>query len=267
MKKKRDHLATAALAMAIIGTASAEYQLAKDVGWGRMAFALPGALDIYVIRALRAHRDMLAAILAMFAVNAVSHLITVGLLSPSVWVVIGVSGIAPAVLWRVHALRDAVVEPAAEPMDDHFRAAAELTETARNLREVPAEPELVPVVIERVTERAEIPADRREFPTLGPMVPVAELLAGTGRDLGTQLLVRPNEKSPEPAEPGPEVPEPETGTSTGSAGVPAEHIEAVREWLAAEPELTGTKIGERLGTSDGYGRKVKRATLALETTS
>ncbi|MDX3229396.1 DUF2637 domain-containing protein [Streptomyces sp. ME19-01-6] len=42
-----------------------------------------------------------------------------------------------------------------------------------------------------------------------------------------------------------------------------EHVEMVRNWLATEPELTGTAIGERLGTSDGYGRRVRRAALAV----
>lgn len=253
--KKRDHLANAALAMAIIGTASAEYQLAKDVGWGRMAFALPGALDIYVIRALRAHRDMLAAILAMFAVNAVSHLITVGKLDASVWVVIGVSGIAPAVLWRVHALREGVPAAEAEPMDVHLGGADEMVP-------VPAEPEAVPVALERVPVETAAP-DR--YPLLGPMTSMAELLAGTSRDQGETLSFAGTKASAEPAEPEPLVPEPETEPSTGSAGVPIERINTVREWLAAEPELTGTEIGRRLGTSERYGRRVR--TAAMETAS
>jgi hypothetical protein len=169
--KKVDWMAGAALAMAIVGTASAEYHLAVAAGWGQVAFALPGCLDIYALRALRAHRDMLAVLVALVIVNSVSHLIAVGLLAPSVWVVIGVSSIAPAVLWRVHALRDAVTEPEAEPMDAHFRTAAEMVEA-------PAEPEVLqphqqpePVTLERVPEA--------ELPAFGPWIPVAELLAAT----------------------------------------------------------------------------------------
>lgn len=171
MSKKFDWMAGAALAMAIVGTASAEYNLAVAAGWGQVSFALPGALDIYALRALRAHRDMPAVLVALIIVNSVGHLIAVGLLAPSVWVVIGVSSIAPAVLWRVHALRDAAVEVEPEPMDDHFRTAAEMVEA-------PAEPEVMqmqqqsePVTIERIPEPT--------VPTFGPLVPVAELLAAT----------------------------------------------------------------------------------------
>lgn len=43
------------------------------------------------------------------------------------------------------------------------------------------------------------------------------------------------------------------------------HVRSARRWLAGDPELSGTDIGKKLGTSDRYGRKVKRA--ALETAS
>jgi hypothetical protein len=57
------------------------------------------------------------------------------------------------------------------------------------------------------------------------------------------------------------VPEPETGTGEVPPGVAAEHIEAAREWLATEPELTGTAIGTKLGKSTSYGRRVRRAAM------
>lgn len=40
------------------------------------------------------------------------------------------------------------------------------------------------------------------------------------------------------------------------------HVRAAREWLAAEPDLTGTAVGQRLGTGDSYGRRVLRAAKA-----
>jgi hypothetical protein len=46
-----------------------------------------------------------------------------------------------------------------------------------------------------------------------------------------------------------------------ASGVPAAHIETARRWLAAEPHLTGAAIGTKLGKSDSYGRRVRRAAM------
>lgn len=101
-----DFLKWAALAAALVATASAEYELARAVGFNEwVAAAVPGALDIYTVRAMRAHRDVLTAVVAMILVNAGSHLVTAGLLPVNVPLVVAVSAIAPLVLWRVHALR------------------------------------------------------------------------------------------------------------------------------------------------------------------
>jgi hypothetical protein len=100
-----DFLKWAALAAALVATASAEYELARAVGFNEwVAAAVPGALDIYTVRALRAHRDVLAAVAAMIGVNAASHLVTAGLLPVDVPLVVAVAAIAPLVLWRVHSL-------------------------------------------------------------------------------------------------------------------------------------------------------------------
>ncbi|MEU0965659.1 hypothetical protein ABZ357_09615 [Streptomyces sp. NPDC005917] len=102
---KHDYLKWAALLAALVATASAEYELARQVGFNAwVAAAVPGALDIYTVRALRAHRDVLAAVAAMIGVNAASHLVTAGLVAVSVPLVVAVSAIAPLVLWRVHSL-------------------------------------------------------------------------------------------------------------------------------------------------------------------
>lgn len=106
---KRDYLKAGALLFALVATASAEYELARQVGFNQwVAAAVPGALDIYTVRALRAHRDVLAAVGAMIGVNAASHLVTAGLLPVNVPLVVAVSAIAPLVLWRVHRLADEV---------------------------------------------------------------------------------------------------------------------------------------------------------------
>ncbi|MFF9117274.1 hypothetical protein ACF09Y_16985 [Streptomyces massasporeus] len=101
----RDYLKWAALAFALVATASAEYELARAVGYNQwVAAAVPGALDVWTVRAMRQHRDVLAAVLAMIVVNALSHLVTAGLLEVSVPLVVGVSAIAPLVLYRLHAI-------------------------------------------------------------------------------------------------------------------------------------------------------------------
>jgi hypothetical protein len=45
------------------------------------------------------------------------------------------------------------------------------------------------------------------------------------------------------------------------SGVSAAHIDTARQWLSAEPHLTGAAIGTRLAKSDSYGRRVKRVAL------
>ena len=102
---RTDWLKWAALAFALVSTFHAEHALAVAVGVNEhIAYAVPGALDAYVVRTLRTHREVLTAVLAMVAVNAVSYLISFGVLAVTWPVVVGVSAIAPLVLWRVHAL-------------------------------------------------------------------------------------------------------------------------------------------------------------------
>lgn len=135
--KTRDPLAWAALAAALAVTASAEYALARACGFGPwVAAGVPAALDIYAVRALRVHRDVLAVVAAMIAVNAASHLVTAQLLPISVPLVVAVSAIAPLVLWRVHALRDARPTAPAQPQPtvsvDFERAAEQAVEIAES---------------------------------------------------------------------------------------------------------------------------------------
>ncbi|MFJ8191094.1 hypothetical protein ACIQ8D_15175 [Streptomyces sp. NPDC096094] len=112
---KHDYLKTGALLAALVATASAEYELARAVGFNQwVAAAVPGALDIYTVRAMRAHRDVLAAVAAMIGVNAASHLVTAGLLPVDWPLVVAVAAIAPLVLWRVHRLADVLDE---QPVD------------------------------------------------------------------------------------------------------------------------------------------------------
>lgn len=124
----RDYLAWAALAAALVVTASAEYALARAAGFGEWtAAALPAALDIYAVRALRARRDVATAVAAMIATNAAAHLVAAGLL-PVAWpLVVGVSAIAPLVLWRVHRLADHVEDAVEAPTARHLVDAVPVT--------------------------------------------------------------------------------------------------------------------------------------------
>ena len=105
IKKTLDWLKWVAAGFALVATASAEYELARAIGMDTwIAAAVPGALDAYVVRALRSHREVLTAVLAMVGVNAASHLVTAGVLHVGWPLITAVSAIAPLVLWRVHAL-------------------------------------------------------------------------------------------------------------------------------------------------------------------
>lgn len=139
----RDWLKWAALGFALVATASAEYELARAVGYNKwVAAAVPGALDVWTVRAMRQHRDVLAAVLAMIVVNALSHLVTAGLLEVSVPLVVGVSAIAPLVLYRLHAITG-TDEPKADttPRQEPVQAPVQV-DTPEPAPVVPARPTL-----------------------------------------------------------------------------------------------------------------------------
>lgn len=248
---KRDYLAWAALAATFVVTASAEYHLARVCGFGvYVAGAVPAALDIYALRALRAGRDMAAVVIALITVNALSHLVSAEMI-PVTWpLIVAVSSIAPLVMWRVHALREGVSAPVDVPAEPSPEPVPEPAE--------PPEPARVPVTLERL-------------PMLPPAVPVGPFKSdvgtwgGTGRDLRQTVL---DAWAKHEAEPSPEPTEPETdpaGSGDLSGGTFAEHVVTVKTWLAVEPDLTGTEIGTKLGTSGSYGRRVRRAAVAAVT--
>ncbi|MGW4139354.1 hypothetical protein ACWELV_21565 [Streptomyces mirabilis] len=176
---KNDYLKWGALLFALVATASAEYELARQVGFNQwVAAAVPGALDIYTVRALRAHRDVLAAVAAMIGVNAASHLVTAGLLPVNVPLVVAVSAIAPLVLWRVHRLADEGEMPVeansvpANELRDAFVPANESVSVERVPEvypvletAVPAVPEAVPAGVRLlpIIARPEAPRQREAF--------------------------------------------------------------------------------------------------------
>jgi hypothetical protein len=256
---KRDILKAGAMLAALTTMAPAEYQLGLACGFGHLAAGLPASLDIYTLRAIRTGRDVPAVAVAMVAVNAASHLIAAGRLAVTWYLIIAVSALPVLVLVRVERLGKGLhTVEAGEPelAVPEFVAAPEPAE-------VSAEPAPEPVVLERVPEDEGTSSNLDEVPALGPWVPVAELLGGTGRD---QAFPGATEV-PEPAGTSgnlPEVPPaPQPEPDPVPPGVSAEHVTAVRMWLKTEPKLTGTAIGTRLGTSDSYGRRVRRAALAV----
>lgn len=103
------------LLCALVATAHAEYTLAVATGMHFLvAGAVPGALDLYVIAALRRERDVLPAVLLSVAVNVVSHLVAAKVL-PMHWAIISAVGaVAPLLLWRVHSLWKSAPAPLPE---------------------------------------------------------------------------------------------------------------------------------------------------------
>ncbi|WP_181804611.1 hypothetical protein [Streptomyces shenzhenensis] len=137
---KRDFLGYAALVASLVGTASAEYGLALAVGFGPwLAACVPAALDIYALRAFASKRDVPAVVAALIAVNACAHLVAAGLLPVCIPLVVGVSAIAPLVLYRVHALT-AHSAPRNAP-------AADVPTTAPAPEPAPAERPVVPTPV------------------------------------------------------------------------------------------------------------------------
>lgn len=129
--------------------------------------------------------------------------------------------------------------------------------------EVPAEPAPEPVTLERVPEVDQISPPAAAWPLLGPMVPVSELLAGTSSDQAVSATCEEPVPSRDLTEPSAVRTEPEPEPIEVPSGVAVEHVNLAQLWLKANPELTGTAIGTKLGTSDSYGRRVRRAALAV----
>lgn len=260
----RDPLLWAALVAVLIVLASAEYSLAVACGFGvYVAAGVPAALDIYAVAALRAGRDVPLVVAVLIAVNAASHLVEVGLLPVSVFLVVAVSAIAPFVLLRVHRLGKLAAVSSETP------ASAELAPEPSSAPAELAEP----ITVEREPAAVSgIPDTAPVGPVLGPWTPLAELAGGTSGTSPDVPLSQwfdslPNGFEPV-AEPAPEpVPPTVPPTGTGAADIETEdssnttfaaRVGVVREWLRQEPELTGTEIGTRLGVSDGYGRRLLR---------
>lgn len=115
---RQDPVLAGALAFALVATAHAEYTLATATHvhpW--VAIAVPGALDLYVIRALARGKDVFLAVLLMVAANVASHLIAANVLVVDWRVISAVGALAPLLLWRIYALKR-VQDPECTSLDE-----------------------------------------------------------------------------------------------------------------------------------------------------
>ncbi|EDY44599.1 hypothetical protein [Streptomyces sp. SPB074] len=269
--ESRDVLGWLAMLACVVIAAHGEWSLAVQAGYQPyVAAALPVAVDAYAIRSMQAGREVLAPVLLMVATNAATHLVHAELLHVGPWLVVAVSAIAPVVLWRVHALRRAAAEKVPAVEGDHFTGAHKVISAPGAAPAVTLEREPEPA--EPAPEPEQVPpaVEAPRTPVLGPLLPLAQLLAAPAPEpAGTTGGTEPEqheraaderpEPGPEPAEPAPE-PRAEPELPGGQFG---EDIVTVRTWLAVEPGLSGTEIGTRLGKSDSYGRRVRRAAEAV----
>lgn len=105
-RTRKDWILWGALGCALVSTAHAEYTLATAAHFNEyVALAVPGALDLYVVRALQQRRDVFVAVLAMVAANVTSHLIAGGVLGVRWPVIAAVGAVAPLIVWRVYSLK------------------------------------------------------------------------------------------------------------------------------------------------------------------
>lgn len=231
MRSRWDPLVAVSLAAGVGFTAFAEYQLARTIGAAvPVAVLLPVALDVYVIAAIRRSRgrDIALSLLLMGIAQVSAHMLEARVVQVSVPLVAAVSLLVPLVIWRVHALAVPArgQKPEAGTEDSTEQPVPEL-----NVERIPPVPEAVP-------GRPELTAVPE--PTPRP-VPVRQARPST---------------APRPAK------QPvKTGTAKPSTASFDEHVRTATAWLTTDPDLSGTAIGNRLGTGDSYGRRVKRAAL------
>ncbi|MFJ4339399.1 DUF2637 domain-containing protein [Streptomyces sp. NPDC088915] len=248
------------------------------------AWAWPATLDLFIVAG---ELLMLRAALAKRVDPWAIGLTTVGSLGSIVLNVAGVTGTRDPGMVPVLDYVVAAVPPTAALlafgalMRQIHQALAERDEvwskTTPAAPEVPAEPAAVeaePVSLDKVPAPVAEPLPTvPALPVLGPWTPVAELLAvpaGTSRDLQGSGRPEPLQADGEEAEEHPEPP-PVPPVPPTADDEPDEveltafdrQVADARNWLATEPELTGTAIGQRLGTSDAYGRRIRRAALEL----
>lgn len=102
----KDLILWGALGCALVSTAHAEYTLATATHVNEyVALAVPGALDLYVIRALQQRKDVALAVLVMVAANVTSHLLTADVIPVHWTITAAVGALAPLILGRIYYLK------------------------------------------------------------------------------------------------------------------------------------------------------------------
>lgn len=177
-----------ALYAAIALTASGEFELASLVGFPAwIAWALPTAIDVYVIQAMRRHRDVAGALLLMVATNATYHLAASGLFGvtgaglPAWWLIVLVAAIAPLIVWRVHRITEPRVPlsgPSADTTSAKTATGAPAATDKTKPPVAPSAPAEAPPVVDPeppvVADKTPEPVDntpRQKPPVVAPATP------------------------------------------------------------------------------------------------
>jgi hypothetical protein len=207
-------------------TATAEYQLARALGATKpIAGMLPVAVDAYVVAALQYFRraDIALSLLLMSAAQVAAHLLDAGVMRVNVPMVVVVSLLVPVAIWRTHAL------------------------ARRPPTEVPKGPQAEPQAV--LTGRI----------TTAPVIRVPRPVPHDAIDKAWKPRALP------PSEP-PAAPAAELTAAEWIAArhrVRADQLRTIADALTAVPDLSGKAVGDRLGTSDRYGRRVLAAAKEL----
>lgn len=216
-----------ALYAAVGLTASGEFQLAALAGFpGWIAWALPTAIDVYVIQAMRRHRDVAAALVLMVGTNALYHLAAARLFGVTPdgvatwWLIVAVSAIAPLIVWRVHRITETRVRSTSGAV----RRGIPLTAVATAPAAICAGPDGLLAISAVAPQRDALP-DATEAPSPHATKTLPERLVASGTDATStprsapvappQSAVRPPRKAATKA------PQPATGGSGRGAAVAA----------------------------------------------
>lgn len=214
------------IAAGVVFTATAEYQLARELGASEpVAVMLPLAIDAYVIAALHVFRafDIALSLGLMGTAQIAAHLLDAGVMPVNAWVVVVVSLLVPVSIWRTHALaRPTPVRPSVAPVAEP----PAVTVARADVRPVLRVPEQVPH-----WETAK--------PVKGALPAPPDTEADTAREpsavdfLAVRHRVRPDQ------------------------------IRTIADLLADTPSLTGTAAAKALVVSDRQGRRVLAAAREL----
>jgi hypothetical protein len=242
-------------------TASAEYELARTVlnQPAKIAWALPVAVDSYVLAALRARRDVGAALAVMagaLTASMAAHLSLVGLpvdarLPGTVTAPLAtaIMTVLVVVAWRVHVLVDVAWSSASTPSPAPTPSLASTTSVAPTPSSSPTQSVVTPSVVH-------------------PSQSVA-VASGDGDDDPTHVAVTvdaPNgaaSHAPRPIEAAPR------REPTQSGGLPSADAATLRHYVdlaRRERPNAGELAVRRLLAADGWSASSHRIRLALKTT-